>query len=39
LEMKVVGGPCTTAGAVETTGLSCILHLTHLTEKDSLPDL
>src|ERR1700686_4099031 len=25
--MKVVGGPCTTAGAVETTGLACILHL------------
>src|ERR1700722_14018801 len=36
--MKVVGGPCTTAGAVETAGLSCILHLTHLVEKDSLPD-
>src|ERR1700736_2146831 len=25
--MKVVGGPCTTAGAAETAGLSCILHL------------
>src|ERR1700688_979143 len=29
--MKVVGGPCTTAGAAETAGLSCILHLMEKT--------